>query len=94
MKTVNIHAAKTNLSSLVEEAAAGQEIIIAKAGKPKARLVPLAKPAFRRMPGMWKDLIVVHDSFDDPLPPDIAEAFGIIDEPSDRHPRPDLVVKK
>ena len=43
MKTVNIHAAKTHLSSLLEEAAAGEEIIIAKAGKPLARLVPLEK---------------------------------------------------
>ncbi|MGA3015748.1 MAG: type II toxin-antitoxin system prevent-host-death family antitoxin [Bryobacteraceae bacterium] len=94
MKTVNIHAAKTHLSSLVEEVAAGAEIIIAKAGKPRARLVPLAKPIFTRKPGMWKDLIKVHANFDDPLPPDIAEAFGIIDEPSHRHPRPDLVVKK
>jgi prevent-host-death family protein len=77
MKTVNIHAAKTNLSSLVEEVAAGAEIIIAKAGKPKARLVPLAKPAITRKPGMWKDLIKVHANFDDPLPPETAEVFGI-----------------
>ena len=83
MKMVNIHAAKTNLSRLVEEAAAGNEIIIAKAGKPVARLVQLAKPARKRRPGMWKGLIKVHDNFDDPLPPDIAAAFGIIDEPAD-----------
>ena len=43
MKTVNIHAAKTQLSALVEEAASGKEIIIAKAGKPMARLVPLER---------------------------------------------------
>jgi prevent-host-death family protein len=94
MKTVNIHAAKTNLSSLVEEAAAGAEIIIAKAGKPKARLVPLPKLVFTRKPGMWKNLIKVHGNFDDPLPPHIAEAFGIIDEPANRHSRPNLVGKK
>ena len=47
MKTINIHAAKTHLSALVEEAAAGDEIIIAKAGKPIAHLVALEKPAFR-----------------------------------------------
>ena len=46
MKTVNIHAAKTHLSSLVEEAAGGEEIVIAKAGKPVARLVALEKPKF------------------------------------------------
>ena len=94
MKTVNIHAAKTNLSSLVEEVAAGAEIIIAKAGKPRARLTPLANPAFTRKPGMWKDLIKVHANFDDPLPPEIAKAFGIIDEPPNRHTRSHLVVKK
>jgi hypothetical protein len=43
---------------------------------------------------MLKGLIKVHDSFDDPLPPDIAAAFGIIDEPSDPDPRPDRVIKK
>jgi len=94
MKTVNIHAAKTHLSSLVEEAAAGEEIIIAKAGKPVARLAPLATRAERRKPGMWKGLIKMHANFDAPLPPDMAAAFGVIDEPSDRHARPDLVGKK
>ena len=49
MHTVNIHEAKTNLSRLLEEVAAGQEVIIAKAGKPMARLVPLeAAPKPRR----------------------------------------------
>jgi prevent-host-death family protein len=85
MKTINIHAAKTHLSSLVEEAAAGEEIIIAKAGKPIARLMPLEKPKFERKPGMWKDLIEISDNFDDPLPPEILEGFGIVDESADRH---------
>ena len=83
MKTVNINAAKSQLSSLVEEAAAGNEIVIAKAGKARARLVPLAKPARRRKPGRLKHLFKMHDNFDDPLPPDIAAAFGMIDEPAD-----------
>lgn len=77
MKIVNITAAKAHFYALVEEAAAGEEIIITKAGKPKARLRPLAKTAFTRTPGMWKDLIKMHDNFDDPLPLDIAEAFGM-----------------
>ena len=94
MKTVNIHAAKTHLSSLVEEAAAGEEIIIAKAGMPKARLMPLAKPVRERKPGMWKDLIKVYDNFDDPLPPDIAEAFGMTDERPPRHSRAPVVGQK
>ncbi len=45
MQTINIHEAKTHLSRLVEQAAAGEEIVIAKAGKPVARLMPLAVPA-------------------------------------------------
>ena len=77
MKTVNINAARTQLSSPVEEAAAGNEIIIAKAGKARARLVPLARPAGKRKPGRLKHLFKMHDNFDDPLPPDIAEAFGM-----------------
>jgi len=77
MKTVNIHAAKTHLSALVEEAAAGEEIVIAKAGKPIARLVPLEKKKFDRKPGRLKGLIRMHANFDDPLPPEIAAAFGI-----------------
>jgi prevent-host-death family protein len=50
MKTVNIHAAKTQLSSLVQEALDGEEIIIAKAGKPLVRLTPLMKKTVRRRP--------------------------------------------
>lgn len=77
MKTVNIHAAKTQLSALVEEAAAGEEIIIAKAGKPMARLMPLNEKKFDRKPGRLKHLIRMKDNFDDPLPPEIADAFGM-----------------
>jgi prevent-host-death family protein len=77
MKTVNIHAAKTHLSSLVEEAAAGEEIIIAKAGKPVARLVAVEKPAFHRAYGALKGRIHVADDFDAPLPPEILKDFGI-----------------
>jgi len=78
MKTVNIHAAKTNLSALVEEAAAGKEIIIAKAGKPRARLVAIEKPDFRKTFGMLKGQIWIDDkTFDDPLPHDILKAFGV-----------------
>ena len=77
MKTVNIQAAKTHFSSLVEEAAAGSEIIITKAGKPRAKPAANKTLAFKRKPGMLKGLIKVHDNFDDPLPPEIAEAFGI-----------------
>ena len=77
MKTVNIHAAKTHLSSLVEEAAAGEEIVIAKAGKPIARLMPLEKPAFHRAFGALEGRIHASDDFDAPLPPEILKDFGI-----------------
>jgi prevent-host-death family protein len=76
MKTLDIHAAKTHLSSLVEEAAAGEEIIIAKAGKPIARLVPLEEPDFRKTFGMLKGKIRVSDDFDAPLPPKVLRAFS------------------
>ena len=77
MKTVNIHAAKTHLSALVEDAAAGEEIVIAKAGKPLARLVPLEKPDFRKTFGILKGKIRMADNFDAPLPPEILIGFGI-----------------
>ena len=77
MKTINIHAAKTHLSGLVEEAAAGEEIIIAKAGKPMARLVALEKPTFRRALGALKGRIHASGDFDDPLAPEVLRGFGI-----------------
>jgi prevent-host-death family protein len=77
MKTINIHAAKTHLSSLVEEAAAGEEIVIAKAGKPVARIVALEKPDARKTFGMWKGKIWVSDDFDAPLPQELLKGFGV-----------------
>lgn len=63
---VNVHEAKTHLSRLLEQAHAGQEIILAKAGKPYARLVPLAPSVAARSPGRLKGHI--GDAFFDPLP--------------------------
>jgi prevent-host-death family protein len=70
MQTVNIHAAKTQLSRLVEAAAAGEEIIIARAGRPLARLVPLAPAAGpeRRRLGVLAGSLAVPADFDAPLP--------------------------
>ncbi len=76
MKTVNIHEAKTHLSRLVEDAATGEEIVIAKNGKPIARLVALEKAIRPRKPGKWKGRIKIHDDFDAPLPPEIAGPLG------------------
>lgn len=74
-ESVNIYEAKTSLSELVERAAAGEEIIIAKAGKPKARLVPLESALPKRVPGLGKGKWKVADDFDAPLPPDVLDRF-------------------
>jgi len=69
MTTINIHAAKTHLSRLVD-AGGGEEIIIARAGKPVARLMPLAKSDSppRRVLGQFPDRLQIPDDFDAPLP--------------------------
>jgi prevent-host-death family protein len=72
---VNVHEAKTHLSRLLERVEAGEEVVIARAGKPVARLVPVEQSRKRRVPGGWKGLIVIHDDFDAPLPEDIAAVF-------------------
>jgi len=77
MSTINIHQAKTHLSRLVEDAAAGDEIVIAKAGKPIARLVPLAQPARTRRIGVLKGKLLVPDEFDAPMSADELREFGI-----------------
>jgi prevent-host-death family protein len=74
-ESVNIHEAKTHLSKLVERAAAGSEIVIAKAGKPVARLVPLALVNRPRKLGVLKGKIKVPDDFDAPLPAKVLAAF-------------------
>ncbi len=63
MTTVNIHEAKTHLSRLVDEVAAGAEIIIAKAGKPLARLTPIAGPGRKKHLGLLKGKIKIPDDF-------------------------------
>lgn len=76
MHTVNIHEAKTHLSKLIDEVAAGEEIIIAKAGKPVARLVPLEPPKRKGIIfGSLEGQFTVPDDFDDPLPDWLLDAF-------------------
>ena len=75
MQTVNIHAAKTNLSRLLEAVANGEEVTIAKAGTPIARLVPIQTLAPRRQLGTLAGTFTIPDDFDDPLPDDILDAF-------------------
>lgn len=71
-----MHEAKTQLSQLVERAEAGEEIIIARRGKPVARLVPVAADGTRASArGAWRGRVKMADDFDE-LPADIAKAFG------------------
>ncbi len=76
MRQVNMHYAKTHLSRLVERAAAGEEVVIARAGKPVARLVALTptKKKPRRL-GVLKGKFKVPDDFDAPLHDEILDAF-------------------
>jgi len=79
MKVTNIHEAKTHFSKLVERAAAGEEIVIGNAGKPVARLVPLAAPAPpKRKPGGWKGKVWISPDFDK-RDPEIEKLFGELD---------------
>ena len=78
-KTVNMHEAKTHLSRLVNEVAAGEEVVIARAGDPVARLVPYIGAAEPRVPGGWEGRVWVSPDFDE-LPPDLLAAFYGDDE--------------
>ena len=61
---VNIHHAKTHLSRLIEDVASGNEVLIAKGGKPMARLVPLGRDDSPRRPGLLKGKLRISDEFD------------------------------
>jgi prevent-host-death family protein len=76
MQIANIHEAKSQLSKLVERALEGEEIIIARAGKPVVRLVPVRQSDAPRQGGQWKGKVHIAEDFDE-LPEDIARAFGI-----------------
>jgi len=76
MAQVGMHEAKTKLSQLVERAEAGEDIVIARNGKPVARLVPVARTnSLDAVRGIWRGRVHIADDFDE-LPDDIAEAFG------------------
>ena len=72
---VNIADAKARLSELVERASRGDEIVIARNGQPRARLVPLEPPR-PRLPGHGAGQWQIGDDFNDPLPPDVLAAFS------------------
>jgi prevent-host-death family protein len=73
-ESVNVYEAKTHLSQLLDRAAAGEEIIIARAGRPVARLVALAEPSSPRIPGGWRGKVSMNADFDE-LPGEVDAAF-------------------
>lgn len=78
MLIINISQAKTQLSALVERVQLGEEIVIGKAGKPVAKLVPFTRVDTPRQPGALAGQIVISEDFDE-LPEDLAAAFGMRD---------------
>jgi len=78
MMITNISKAKAQLSALIEKVLAGQEVVIGKAGKPVAKLVPYKRSQVPRRPGALRGKIKIGEGFDD-LPQDIAKAFGVVD---------------
>ena len=72
MRQVNIHEAKTQLSKLIAE---GEEVVIARYGEPVARLVPIRPPAAKRVPGSARGQFTVPNTFFEPLPDEILNAF-------------------
>ena len=76
MIVVNVHEAKTHLSKLLKQAAAGEEVVVASAGRPVAKIVAYDEPLQPRTPGMLAGQIKIADDFDE-LPLEFAEAFGV-----------------
>lgn len=74
VRTVNVHEAKTHLSRLLEAVENGEDIVIARAGRPVARLVPAAAAGRPRVPGAWRDRVVIADDFDE-MPETLLAAF-------------------
>jgi prevent-host-death family protein len=75
MATVNVHDAKTHFSRLITRVQSGEEIIIAKAGKPVARIVPLSDKAGKRVPGTARGRIIIDRSFFEPLADEVLKDF-------------------
>ena len=75
MKRVNIHQAKTELSKLIERVEAGEEVIIARAGKPAVKLVPLTRARSPRRLGLLDGKFKIPEDFNKPLPASILRAF-------------------
>jgi len=75
IKQINVHEAKTHLSRLIEAVEAGEEVVIAKAGKPVAKLTPLRRAARRRKLGLLDGKFKIPDDFNAPLPEEVLVEF-------------------
>ena len=73
---VNVHEAKTHLSKLIKRAAAGEEVVVASAGRPVAKIVAYEASSEPRTPGLLAGQIEIAPDFDE-LPADLADAFGV-----------------
>lgn len=87
---VNVYEAKTHLSRLLRRVKSGEQIVIAEAGKPVARLVPLEQPVGPRVLGSAKGTVWIADDFDAPLPEDVTNLFYGVEVA----PRPRRVARK
>ena len=72
---MNVHSAKTHLSRLLDQVEGGEEIVIARAGKPVARLLPMEAPAGKRVLGAFAGMLNIPADFDAPLPEDLLALF-------------------
>lgn len=75
MTVINVYDARAKLSRLIDRALAGEEIVIARNGRPAVRLVPVGEALPSRKPGAFKGMFEVPDSFFEPLPDDVLDAF-------------------
>ncbi len=75
MHTVNIHEAKTHLSAILKRVESGEDVLIAKAGKPIARVSPIPASSGKRQPGSAKGKIVMTKNFMEPLPENLLKEF-------------------
>ncbi|MBI2238123.1 MAG: type II toxin-antitoxin system Phd/YefM family antitoxin [Actinobacteria bacterium] len=75
MRPMNVHEAKTHFSKLLQRVALGEEVVIARAGHPVAKLVPIAPDVTERFPGSARGDVFVREDFDTPLPEDLQAAF-------------------
>jgi len=72
-----VHEAKTHLSRLIEEVETGEEVVVAKAGKPVARLCPIAAKGRHRKLGLLNNRFKIPDDFNAPLPDDVLDSFAV-----------------